>query len=379
MTVVHINTSAAWGGLEQYTIFLVEQQQSHQVDSELICRVDTPLHVAAVNAGIPVRTVRGGGHVNLECIRILRHAKYSKRVVHAHTGTDVWAASLSAMYTNNPIVFHAHMVPSAKNDRIHRWLYKRVSTVVTPSNTHAAIIPDNYPVSKDQVKVIRHARKVELYAHTQAEQHDLRKLHGIKNSDFVLGYFGRIDKQKGMVELVQAMSLLNTNTLANTKLFIIGDASCATIRGEKTIEKKALEVERWMHDYISTSNLGDKVIRVPHSDTGNLLFPLIDVAILPSYREMFSLSVLEAMLSGKPVIGTNSGGTPEQLQDGRGILVPPKSPKAIAEAIEEYYRDEELRNKHAQNGYAWALKNCDPAVIMEQYNSLYKELLEKVT
>lgn len=81
-----------------------------------------------------------------------------------------------------------------------------------------------------------------------------------------------------------------------------------------------------------------------------------DLMVLPSIedgtgaREGIPVSLMEAMSCGVPVISTNSGGIPELLDNGAGVLVPPKDPAALAEAMEHLIRDPALRRQMAKAG-----------------------------
>lgn len=75
------------------------------------------------------------------------------------------------------------------------------------------------------------------------------------------------------------------------------------------------------------------------------LYGEVDLVVLPSVdlgdglHEGIPVSLIEAMSYGIPVISTNTGGIPELLRDGAGLLVPDKDPKALAEAIQTLYKD----------------------------------------
>lgn len=75
-----------------------------------------------------------------------------------------------------------------------------------------------------------------------------------------------------------------------------------------------------------------------------------DLAVVPSdsFVESFSMTTLEAMACGVPVVATRNGGIPEVLADGEGgRIVPPGDPAALAAAIRAYVTDPEMRRRHA--------------------------------
>jgi glycosyltransferase involved in cell wall biosynthesis len=74
------------------------------------------------------------------------------------------------------------------------------------------------------------------------------------------------------------------------------------------------------------------------------------MVVLPSLHEGIPVSLIEAMAYGVPVVSTFAGGTPELLERGAGLLVPPEDPLALADAIERLVRDPELRKQLGETG-----------------------------
>jgi len=71
-----------------------------------------------------------------------------------------------------------------------------------------------------------------------------------------------------------------------------------------------------------------------------------DVFAFPAIHEGFGRVLVEAMASGIPIVGVNSGATPELLQDGKwGVLTPPKDPEEFAKGIQKALHDPEWRGK----------------------------------
>ncbi|MEU0567481.1 glycosyltransferase [Nonomuraea sp. NPDC005983] len=100
-----------------------------------------------------------------------------------------------------------------------------------------------------------------------------------------------------------------------------------------------------------------------------------DVVVLPSLSEGLSNAVMEAMAAGRPVVATSVGGTPELLE-GRGVLVPAADPVALAEGIARLVDDPDLAASLGAAARAWAGKNLDLDVMVDEHVHLYHRLLE---
>ncbi|WP_337844906.1 glycosyltransferase [Thermus sp.] len=101
----------------------------------------------------------------------------------------------------------------------------------------------------------------------------------------------------------------------------------------------------------------------------------VDTVVLSSDWEGAPLVVLEAMASGRPVIATAVGGVPELIEDGvHGFLVPPRNPKAFAEAILRLARNPLLVRQMGQEGRKRALERFDITQTAKAYGELYINL-----
>lgn len=105
------------------------------------------------------------------------------------------------------------------------------------------------------------------------------------------------------------------------------------------------------------------------------VLPAYQFAILPSHSEGLPNAVLEAMAAGLPVIATAVGGVPDVVVDGvTGILVPPHSPPALAEAIARLAADPALRARLGAAGRAAAMGYSVPACV-ERHEAVYRQWL----
>jgi glycosyltransferase involved in cell wall biosynthesis len=99
------------------------------------------------------------------------------------------------------------------------------------------------------------------------------------------------------------------------------------------------------------------------------------LAVHPSHQEGFPNTVLEAMAAGKAVVAAAAGGTVEAVEDGRtGILVPPRNPEALAEAILRLLRDPARARRMGEAGRARVREEFSLERMVRSYENLYDEL-----
>ena len=102
----------------------------------------------------------------------------------------------------------------------------------------------------------------------------------------------------------------------------------------------------------------------------------MDLLVLPSLNEGMGRVLLEAQVMGKPVIGTRVGGIPDVIREGgTGLIVPPKDPRALAEAILNLLRDPERCRAMGEAGKKWVDEKFGVEVMVSQISKLYEELL----
>lgn len=106
-----------------------------------------------------------------------------------------------------------------------------------------------------------------------------------------------------------------------------------------------------------------------------LVYATSDIFVLPSLSEGLSRSVMEAMASGIPVIATDVGGNPELIEDC-GILVPPKDPQALSEAINRLLKDKPERERLGKLGKQKALLKLGVSTRINKFKELYESLLK---
>jgi len=142
----------------------------------------------------------------------------------------------------------------------------------------------------------------------------------------IAGTLCRLSFEKGLEDLLDAVAAIRSPV----RLLVVGDGP---IRGDLEARARSL-------------GIADRILFAGHQDPPNDWLAAMDVFVLASTYEGFGMAALEAMAAGRPVIVARAGGLPELVEDGRtGILVPPRDPRALAEALERLLSDEGLRHR----------------------------------
>ena len=114
------------------------------------------------------------------------------------------------------------------------------------------------------------------------------------------------------------------------------------------------------------------------SDIGDL-FAASSIVVLPSLHEGMSIALLEAMAAGKAIIATNIGGNAEATAAGQGaVLVPPKSPRALANAIDELVKDTSRREYMGIRASQIFQEHYTESSMLSGYRRIYLSLAESM-
>lgn len=159
---------------------------------------------------------------------------------------------------------------------------------------------------------------------------DRAVIYGLGNPA-VLMYCGRLSAEKGIFDLIEAMRILHRTKPASYRLRIVGDGPL-----NKALQVKAAESGlKGFVDFLGMVPMGKRLVD---------LYLTSDCVVLPSYTEGVPACLVEAMYLGIPVIATSVGSIAELLDHGEcGILVEPRKPAMLAEAIQRLSQDGDRR------------------------------------
>jgi spore coat protein SA len=215
------------------------------------------------------------------------------------------------------------------------------------------LIIKKYSDVKDKCFTLYNGTNTTLFRpYGQKINQKIRQAFNIGSSPLVL-YVGRINYDKGVHILVNAMKRVIKQKISNAKLVIVGSSWFK--ESEKTayikkLEQLSIEIK---DNIVFTGYLSGSIL--------HYLYSSADIFVCPSlWNEPFGLVLLEAQASGTPVISTARGGIPEIVQNGKtGVIIPVCDDAVLADNIMKLLGDELERQTMGKNGRAVALRNYD--------------------
>jgi len=127
-----------------------------------------------------------------------------------------------------------------------------------------------------------------------------------------------------------------------------------------------------LQSYAASLGLQDRVRFMGYRDDIPDFYAMADVFVFPSFREGLSVSVMEAMASGKPVVCSKIRGNTDMVEDGEnGFLIDPASPESIAGALEKVLEPETLARQSRVNREK--AERFDLSAVVPRYRELYLE------
>ena len=194
-------------------------------------------------------------------------------------------------------------------------------------------------------------------SYTTDTRDKIRDRLGIPREAMVLGFAGRVARDKGMHELAEAWKILSPRR-GELHLLLVGD-----LEDKDPPDPQDLAV--FMNDA--------KVHMIGFQREVPPYLAVMDIFVMPSYREGFGLSNIEASAMGLPVVSTRIPGCVDSVQDRvTGLLVSPRNVDELVEAIQAYLDNAELRRIHGLSGRQRVLEKFRPESIWESLWAEYR-------
>lgn len=225
--------------------------------------------------------------------------------------------------TDARIILHLHNDLLNKDTYRANEIYSCLSKVITVSNyikSRVETLGHRIPV-----ETVYNGIDLDRFKPNHKSTYITREAFNFKKDDFVVVYSGRLTKEKGIKELLQAFLLLKDYSLI--KLLVIGGSFYGDNKKQSSFMIEMQHI---------AENLSGRIVFTGFVDYGKIpdYLRIADIAVIPSmWDDPFPTTVLEAMAVGLPIIATNSGGIPESCNDCAMILEKDNLISHLADAI----------------------------------------------
>jgi len=200
---------------------------------------------------------------------------------------------------------------------------------------------------------------IDFRPHLEADGRKARRELGFKDSDLLVGSVGRLAPQKGFVHLVRAMPLLLAEVPA-AQLILAGEGPLLT-----ELEAEARQ-----------SGVGDRIHFLGFRRDVPELLAACDVFALPSLWEGLSISLLEALAAGRPIVATDIDGNREAIEDGKtALMVPAADPAGLAAALKEILTNPRLAATLGHNARLSAQERFSQERMVAQNLAVYDRVV----
>jgi len=229
------------------------------------------------------------------------------------------------------------------------------------SNSVKNVMVKRYGIERNKVKVVYNGIDLERFVSGSDNiRRQYKKKIGLNPDIPVVGVVANLRKIKGINYFIPSAAIVSKE-VRDVKFVIVGDGP----RKELELLSRHLGVH---HHIIFTGGCS------------NLLPYLLafDVGMLPSLSEGFSNAILEYMAVGIPTVATNVGGNSEQIVDGEtGILIPPREPQIMADAIVKLLKNGALRKRLGRNARTKCERMFDIGKMVRDLENYYLSILKR--
>lgn len=199
---------------------------------------------------------------------------------------------------------------------------------------------------------------------SEAARDQLRERLNIRKDVPVIGYVGRIVKSKGVLDLVHAFVEIRKDK--DCQLLLVGPWDFNERADDAIIEDiRRITCENRLEQDISLLGHREDIVE---------LLSIMDIFVLPSYREGMPVSLLEAMAMEKAVIGTNIRGIREEITAESGLIYEPKDVNGLKKHIEFYLKNVEKAAMMGKNARQRVLQDFSMSRVIEKQMKVFLEL-----
>ena len=339
MRIAHINLAKGYRGGERQAELLIRALGGLGVEQVLIARADRPLAERLADAGIEIRGCAG----LLSAFRATRGVD----VVHSHEGRGVYAAWLRNELSGTPYVITRRVNNPLGDSWLTRRAYTRASSVASVAADVARIVQE----------FDERIRSCVIHSSSSGVSVDPKAAKSIRDrfpGKWIIGNVGALDNAQKGQEYIIEVARRTKDSHPGFQFLLVGGGDDETMLRELAGDLPNISFEGW------SDRVGDYLAA-------------FDLFILPSNKEGIGGILLDAMDRALPIIASRVGGVPEIVKDGEnGILIDPRSPDQLEEAMLRLYDDPDLRRAMGARGMEFS-RDFTADAMAQQYMALYRQ------
>ena len=363
--ILHLIDTTGPGGAETVFTTLLSKLDPEHYQHTVVLRGEGWVADTVRQAGIEPLIINSKGSFNLGYVftlfRLIRERRIS--LVHAHLlGSNIYGA-LAALLSRVPMIatFHGG-VDVASNERFLAAKFRLINiganAIVCVSRRLQNELGSRSPLRSSKLRLIYNGVDPETFRPRSGDA--LKAELGLPGDSRIVISIGNIRPAKGYDHLVNAVSMVAAED-PKVHFVVVGHPRKDLFEQLKA-QVKQQRVERNIHFLGFRSDVQDLLCQA-------------DVFLLPSTSEGFSISTVEAMMAGIPIVATRSGGPEEILEhEVTGLLVPVADSKAISLAVLRVIC-EQIPADMTERARQKAEESFSVKKMLTEYEALYQELV----
>jgi glycosyltransferase involved in cell wall biosynthesis len=304
-------------------------------------------------------------------VQLLRRERFD--IIHTHTPKGGLLGQYAALLAGTPIrvhTIHGLYFPGFMRPE-QRWLYVWLERITLAfSQLNFSQNPEDIPVAIEE-RISRPERLSQIgngipldrfdpSRFSSEERRAIRSELGLSDDHVVIGMVGRLVAEKGYREAFEAARLVRER-VPNARFLFVG-----------RFEPKADAIQK---EELEKHDIADIAQFLGHRDDVPRLYAAMDLFILPSHREGFPRSVMEAAAMALPSVVTDIRGCRQTVEHAvTGLMVPLRDPQRLADAIEELATDPGKRARMGKAAREKALREFDENRIIDSIIAAYRQL-----
>jgi sugar transferase (PEP-CTERM/EpsH1 system associated) len=364
LRILHIVHSLNTGGLERVVVDLAVYLKRKGSDQAICCLADRGnLAKSAEVNGVPLFQTNKGEGLDLllpmRLSRIMKRGKYD--LIHTHNDAGiVYGFPAASMCGIRSIVHTDHGIePKTAShcslNMIKKLFMKRTSCIVAVSQDLKRTIISDSGIMNHELKVVMNGIDPCRY-YGKYDTSEIRKSVGIGRDRFIIGHIARLVPLKNQEFLLQIIRELKNLNLPITLMAV----------GEGPMRKRLQEL------CINYEIQNEVVFLGERTDIPQLL-SIMDLFVLTSITEGISITILEAMAAGIPVLASKVGGNPEIIDDSiSGFLINLNEPFKWIMKAKELFDDQHMRKRIGKQAQEVIRRKFSLDVMADQYERIYK-------